>query len=227
MASTSTRGSAAHSLNRRTFITGALASVGAASLTGCASLFGMEGGGSVAAYGALPNERFPIPAVDVSKVRPEFLRRAVSYTSNEAPGTIVVDLANYHLYRVEGNNRAIRYGINTPLEDFLWSGNAEIERKAEWPVWTPTRDQVGRDPTLVRYAGGMPPGLANPLGARALYLYQNGADTLCRIYGTDQAWTLGHRVSSGCVGLLNQDIIDLYERTALNTKVVLLPARTA
>ncbi len=215
---------AAGTLDRRSLMLGSLAAVGAAvSLTGCASLWGGGPYASAETYGPRPSERFPIPAVDVSKVNPDLLRRVVSYPTDEPVGTIVADLPNYHLYRIEGSGRATRYGINRPRDPFLWSGVATIRRKAEWPVWTPTRDQVSREPELVRFAGGMPPGLDNPLGARALYLYQDGVDTLCRIYGTDQEWTIGQGVSSGCIGLLNQDIIDLYERTPVDTRVLLLP----
>lgn len=210
-------------ISRRSFLAGSLGGLAAVSLSGCMT---MSRGIDRSVYGPLPDERFPIPAVDVSDVDPALLRQVVRYPTDEAPGTIVVDLDNFYLYRVEPEGMATRYGINSPREAFLWSGVATIDRKAEWPIWTPTRDQIGRDPSLVQYAGGMQPGLQNPLGARALYLYQNGAYTLCTIYGTDQAWTIGQRVSSGCVGLLNQDVIHLYDRTPIGTRVVLLPTRT-
>src|SRR5690606_38064628 len=107
---------------------------------------------------------------------------------------------------------------------FEWSGVAFIERKAEWPIWTPTPGQISRDPSLVQYRGGMPPGLNNPLGSRALYLYQNGVYTLATIYGSSDPSSLGRGVSSACIGLLNQDIIHLYDRVPLGTRVVILPA---
>lgn len=209
--------------DRRSFLFAGLGTAAALSLSSCA-VFGGPEPTSSGVYGPLPQERFSIPAVDVSNVDDRFLRRAVRYPTDEPAGTIVVDLGMHHLYHVEGEGRATRYGINGPRDPFLWSGVAYIERKAEWPVWTPTSGQMSRDPSLVQWAGGMPPGLSNPLGARALYLYQNGAYTLTTIYGTDQAWTLGQGVSSGCIGLLNQDVIHLYGRTPLGTRVVILAA---
>ena len=175
-------------------------------------------------YAALPNERFPIPAADISQIDPQYLRRLVRYPSDEEPGTIIIDPGQYFLYRVEGDGYATRYGANVGRAGFLWSGEAYIGRKAEWPIWTPTPDQIGRDPSLVQYAGGMAPGLDNPLGARALYLYQDGRYTLYTIYGTAVEWTIGQGVSSGCVGLLNQDIIHLYNQTEVGTKVIVLEA---
>lgn len=211
-------------LSRRAILLGTAGIVGAAALSGCASVFGGSLFDTAEIYGPLPDEQFPIPAVDVDGVDTGLLRQTVRYDTSEPEGTIVVDLPNHHLYRVEAEGFATRYGVNGPRDPFLWSGVAVIQRKAEWPVWTPTPDQIGRDPSLVQYAGGMPPGLTNPLGARALYLYQDGRDTLCRIYGTDQPWTLGMGVSSGCIGLLNQDVIDLYRRTPVGTRVIIRQA---
>ena len=211
-------------LNRRSFLLGSLGSVGAIGLSGCVGgLFG-DGPSIAQMYAALPNERFPIPAVDLSKVNPDFLRKVVRYNTIEPPGTIIVDPSAFYVYHVEEGGRATRYGANVGRAGFVWSGDAYIGRKAEWPIWTPTRDQIGRDPTLVQYAGGMQPGLDNPLGSRALYLYQNGVYTLYTLYGTIYEWTIGQGVSSGCIGLLHQDIIDLYNRTLVDTRVVVLPA---
>jgi lipoprotein-anchoring transpeptidase ErfK/SrfK len=185
---------------------------------------GMSRAEAAKVYGPVADEQFPIPAVDVKKVDPEYYRRTVRYDSNEAPGTIIVDPGNYYVYRIEEEGNATRYGANVGRAGFLWSGDAYVGRKAEWPVWTPTRDQIGRDPSLVQYAGGMPPGLDNPLGARVLYLYQDGVYTLYTIYSTVLAQTIGTGVSSGCIGLLSQDMIDLYSQTPVGTKVVVLPA---
>lgn len=207
--------------SRRSFLLGSAAAL--AALAGCATPGGF-GRAPAGVYGALPDEPFPIPAVDISGVDPVFLRRVVRYNGAEPPGTIVVDLDSHHLYHVMADNRATRYGINGPREPFEWSGVAYVDRKTHWPIWTPTPDQIGRDPTLVEWAGGHPPGLENPLGSRALYLYQDGVYTLCTIYGTAHAWTLGQGVSSGCIGLLNQDIVHLYEQVPLHTRVVILPA---
>jgi lipoprotein-anchoring transpeptidase ErfK/SrfK len=210
-------------LSRRSFLAGSASSVAALTLlSGCASLgFGPA---DTSVYGPVSDEPYPIPAVDISQVDPIFLRRTVNYNGGEPPGTIVVDLGTHHLYHVMPEGTAVRYGINGPREAFVWSGEAFIDRKAHWPIWTPTPGQISRDPSLVEWAGGMPPGLSNPLGSRALYLYQNGVYTLATIYGTDQPWTLGKGVSSACIGLLNQDIIHLYDQVPLGTRVVILPA---
>jgi lipoprotein-anchoring transpeptidase ErfK/SrfK len=211
-------------LDRRSFLFGSAVGLGALGLTGCATSGGMSRTEAAKVYGPVPDERFPIPAVDVSKVDPKYYRRTVRYDTKEAPGTIIVDPGNYYVYRIEDDGVATRYGANVGRAGFLWSGNAYIGRKAEWPIWTPTRDQIGRDPSLVKYAGGMPPGLGNPLGARTLYLYQNGVYTLYTIYSTIVAESIGTGVSSGCVGLLTQDMMHLYSRTPVETKTVVLPA---
>ncbi len=177
-----------------------------------------------AMYGPLPNERFPIPAVDITKFEPQFLRREVRNPTGEGPGVIVVDTTNKFLYFTQPNNRAMRYGVGLGRAGFGWDGEAIIRLKREWPTWTPPAEMIDREPDLERYRDGMPPGLSNPLGARALYLFQNGQDTLYRLHGTSEAYSIGRNVSSGCVRLLNQDIIDLYNRTPIGTRVVVRPA---
>jgi lipoprotein-anchoring transpeptidase ErfK/SrfK len=213
-------------LSRRSFLYGSAAAAGVAALGlgGCASSGGMTRSQAMLAYGPLPDERFPIPAVDIDKVDPKYYRRTVAYETDEAPGTIIIDPASYYVYFVEGDGTATRYGANVPKPEFLWDGTAYIGRKAEWPVWTPTRDQIGRDPELKKYAGGMPPSLLNPLGARVLYLYQDGAYTLYTIYSTVLPQSIGTGVSSGCIGLLTQDMLHLYSQTPVGTNVVVLPA---
>ena len=211
-------------LTRRSFLTGSVAAIAALGLAGCASSGGMSLAEAERVYGPLPNERFPVPAVNVSKINPKYLRRTVRYDSTEAVGTIIVDPKNYYVYRIEGGGSATRYGANVGRAGFLWSGDAYIGRKAEWPVWTPPKEMILRQPEAAPYANGMAPGLNNPLGARTLYLYQNGAYTLYTIYSTIMPETIGKGVSSGCVGLLTQDMLDLYEKTPVNTKVVVLPA---
>ncbi|ESR24641.1 L,D-transpeptidase [Lutibaculum baratangense] len=176
----------------------------------------------VAMYAAVPNERFPIPAVDLSRIDPRFYRQQVAYPTPEQPGTIVVDTNSKHLYLVQDGGRAMRYGVGVGRAGFGWSGTATIQRKATWPTWTPTGNMMERDPELRRYAGGMEPGLDNPLGARALYLFKNGRDTLYRLHGTNEPWSIGKAMSSGCIRLLNQDAIDLYRRTPRGTRVVVL-----
>jgi len=216
---------AAGALNRRRFLLGAAATIGALGLAGCASSgIDMSLAEAKLAYGPLPNERFPVPAVNVSKINPKYLRRIVRYDTDEAPGTIIVDPRNYYVYRIEDNGMATRYGANVGRQGFLWSGDAYIGRKAEWPVWTPPREMIKRQPEVAIYAGGMPPGLGNPLGARTLYLYQDGRYTLFTIYSTIMPETIGKGISSGCIGLLTQDMVHLYERTPVKTKVVVLKA---
>jgi lipoprotein-anchoring transpeptidase ErfK/SrfK len=178
----------------------------------------------VAMYGPQPDEKFPLPATDISTVDPQFLRREVAYDSPERPGTIVVDTANRHLYLVRENGRAIRYGIGVGAEGMKWAGRAQVGRKAAWPRWTPTAAMIKRDPKRNRpWANGMPAGPSNPLGPRALYLFQDGRDTLYRIHGTTEPDTIGEAVSSGCIRMLNPDILDLYSRVPVGTPVVVLP----
>jgi lipoprotein-anchoring transpeptidase ErfK/SrfK len=176
------------------------------------------------AYGPLPDERFPVPAVNVNKINPKYRRNTVRYDSKEVAGTIIVDPRNYYVYRVEGDGMATRYGANVGRAGFLWTGDAYIGRKAEWPVWTPPREMIARQPEVAKYAGGMAPGLDNPLGARTLYLYQDGVYTLYTLYSTIMPETIGKGVTSGCVGLLTQDMLHLYDSTPVGTKVVVLKA---
>ncbi|MEW5424884.1 L,D-transpeptidase [Amorphus sp. 3PC139-8] len=174
-------------------------------------------------YGPLPNERFPIPAVDLSQVDPKFWRREVDDPTGERPGTIVVDTASNYLYWTMENGRAMRYGVGLGRQGFGWNGEARIPFKREWPTWTPPAEMIERDPELEKYRGGMEPGLGNPLGARALYLFEGKVDTLYRLHGTQEAYSIGRAVSSGCVRLLNQDIIDLYNRVPNGTRVIVRP----
>jgi len=210
-------------LNRRSFLLGSAAGLGALGLAGCATTDGMSRAEAEKVYGAVPDEKFPIPAVDVTKFDPKYYRKTVRYASDEAPGTIIVDPGKYYVYRIEGAGNATRYGANVGREGFLWSGDAYVGRKAEWPVWTPPKEMIQRQPEARKYAGGMPGGLDNPLGARTLYLYQSGKYTLYTIYSTSDPETIGTGVTSGCTGLLSQDMIDLYSRTPVKTKVVVLP----
>jgi lipoprotein-anchoring transpeptidase ErfK/SrfK len=209
--------------SRRWFLAGA-AAVSALALAGCATTGPMSDTEAARIYGALPNERFPVPAVDVSKIRPNYRRQLVRYASDEAVGTIIVDPSRYYVYRIEGDGMATRYGANVGRAGFLWSGDAYIGRKAEWPVWTPPREMIARQPEVAQYANGMAPGLGNPLGARTLYLYQDGVYTLYTLYSTIMPETIGRGVTSGCVGLLTQDMLDLYEKTPVGTKVIVLKA---
>lgn len=183
----------------------------------------------VAICGAMPaysstdkQEPFEISLAEIEQVPPKFRRTAVTYVSGERPGTIVVDTVNRHLYLITSRTTAMRYGIGVGRQGFSWAGRAVIRRKAEWPRWTPPAEMVARDPEAAKWAGGMPGGPTNPLGARALYLFQGKVDTLYRIHGTFEVSSIGRAVSSGCIRLLNADIADLYERVALGTPVVVL-----
>ncbi len=153
-------------------------------------------------------ERFELPA--------RLRRQVVNYYSREAPGTIIIDTPNTYLYLVLGNGQAMRYGIGIGRDGFTWSGTQTITRKAEWPAWTPPPEMIARQPYLPRHMTGGP---GNPLGARAMYL----GGTIYRIHGTNAPETIGTRVSSGCLRLTNEDVIDLYSRVNVGTKVIVLP----
>jgi lipoprotein-anchoring transpeptidase ErfK/SrfK len=211
-------------LDRRSFLFGSAAGLGALGLAGCATSDRLIPAEVAKLYGPAPNEKFPIPAVDLRKVDPKYFRQTVRYDAREAPGTIIVDPGNYFVYRIEGDGHATRYGANVGRSGFLWSGEAYVGRKAEWPVWTPPREMMQRQPEARKYAGGMPGGLDNPLGARTLYLYKNGVYTVYTIYSTSDPETIGTGVTSGCTGLLSQDMIHLYAQTPIKTKVIMLPA---
>ena len=216
-------------MDRRTF-----ALAGSALLAGCAGAqertIGTEAPlpdpAHVRMYAAASGEPFAVPAVDLAQVDARFLRREVAYATREQPGTIVVDPQARYAYLVLERGRAIRYGVGVgKQEGFNFQGTATIARKAEWPHWTPTADMIRREPErYAKYAAGLPGGPGNPLGPRALYLYRNGLDTLYRLHGTTEPWSIGTMVSSGCVRLLNQDIIDLYRRVPVGAKAVVLPA---
>jgi lipoprotein-anchoring transpeptidase ErfK/SrfK len=156
-------------------------------------------------------------ADESAAVMPAHLRRqTVAYSGREAPGTIVIDTANTYLYYVQGGGRAIRYGIGVGREGFTWAGVRAIDRKVEWPDWHPPAEMIARQPYLPRFMAGGP---GNPLGARAMYL----GGTLYRIHGTNQPSSIGQKVSSGCIRLLNEDVVDLFNRANIGTKVVVLP----
>ncbi|MGJ4943298.1 L,D-transpeptidase [Bradyrhizobium sp. HKCCYLS1011] len=143
-------------------------------------------------------------------------RQVVSYATREAPGTVIIDTPNTYLYYVTGGGRAIRYGIGVGRDGFTWSGVQSVTKKAEWPDWTPPPEMIARQPYLPRHMAGGP---GNPLGARAMYL----GGTVYRIHGTNAPETIGTHVSSGCIRLTNQDVIDLYSRVNVGTKVIVLP----
>jgi lipoprotein-anchoring transpeptidase ErfK/SrfK len=176
-------------------------------------------------YAAKPDEVHPLPAMPLDKIKPELRRTEVDYPTSEKPGTIIIDTPARRLYYILGEGRAIRYAISVGREGLTLRGNASIGRKAEWPSWTPTANMVRRDPGKYGpLAGGLQGGLNNPLGARAMYLYRGGGDTHFRIHGTNQPSSIGYAMSSGCIRMLNHDVIDLYSRVSVGTHVVVIQA---
>ncbi|MEM1045927.1 MAG: L,D-transpeptidase [Pseudomonadota bacterium] len=208
-------------MDRRHFLQG-VAGFAAIGVAGCNPLLpeGADPSLLTSAYAPSPNEKHRIRKASLNVVPRQFHRRVVRYNSNEKPGTIVVDTNERYLYLVDENNVAIRYGIGVGREGFEWAGRATVRRKAKWPRWTPPPEMIAREPRLKPYRGGMPGGIGNPLGARALYLFQGNRDTLYRLHGTNDPKSIGKAMSSGCVRLLNHDVADLYERTKIGTRVV-------
>lgn len=189
-----------------------------AALTGCTTTGGSSS--TLAAYTAINDGGFVVPAISAKEIRPELRRQVVAYPTLEAPGTIIINTQARFLYFIMPDGKAMRYGIGVGRDGFRWTGNATIGRKAEWPSWVPPQRMLVRQPELKEFAGGMQPGLKNPLGARALYLYKDGRDSMFRLHGTPEWWTIGTNVSSGCIRLINQDIIDLYNRAEVGAKVI-------
>ena len=172
-----------------------------------------------AVYAARADGDRMLPAIDVAAFHPALLRNRVAYATAEAPGTIVIDTKGPFLYLVEPEGMATRYGIAIGREGFGWTGTGYIARTARWPGWTPPPEMIKRDPSLAKWAGGMPGGVSNPLGARALYIYFGGRDSGYRIHGTNTPKSIGWAASSGCFRMLNQDVIDLYDRVDVGTPV--------
>jgi lipoprotein-anchoring transpeptidase ErfK/SrfK len=175
-------------------------------------------------YGAPPSAAYahPHPAAVASlgaethgEIDPQFHRQEVAYEGHERPGTIIIDTPNKFLFLVEGDGRALRYGIGVGRPGFEWAGVKSVTRKAEWPGWTPPAEMLLRRPDLPDHMDGGP---GNPLGARALYL----GSSLYRIHGTNEPWSIGKNVSSGCIRMMNQDVIDLYERVHIGAKVIVI-----
>ncbi|WP_024587349.1 L,D-transpeptidase [Aliihoeflea sp. 2WW] len=219
--------------SRRTFLSLAATSAAALTLPGCTTAGDAPSEPAtsaptidpsyVAMYRAMPEEEYPLPAVDLTRLDERFFRQIVDDPTGERPGTIVVDTEAYFLYLVQPGGKALRYGVGLGRQGFTWSGNGVIQYKRAWPTWTPPSEMIERQPELAKFSaenGGQPPGLDNPLGARALYIFQDGEDTLYRLHGTPEFWTIGKAVSSGCVRLINQDIIDLYGRVSVPSPLV-------
>lgn len=170
---------------------------------------------------------FEIEPVDLKKIPKQFRPQIVAYDGQEFPGTIVVDPAQRFLYHVREGGEATRYGVGVGRAGFAWSGVAEIAMKRRWPRWVPPKEMVARDENAAKWANGQPGGPDNPLGARALYLYADGKDTLYRIHGTNDPTSIGKAKSSGCVRMLNQDIAELFLQVPLKTQVVVRGANSA
>jgi lipoprotein-anchoring transpeptidase ErfK/SrfK len=180
-----------------------------------------------AMYGPKDDEQFPLPAIPYQKIDPRFYRQMVPNPTGERPGVIVVDTANHFLYLTYEDGQAMRYGVGLGRAGFEWAGRGVIQYKREWPRWTPPDEMIARQPELEPYSarnGGMEPGLKNPLGARALYIFRDKQDTLYRIHGSPEWWTIGKSVSSGCVRMINQDVVDLFNRVQSGTPIVVLGA---
>ena len=176
-----------------------------------------------AKYAAIPEEKFPLAKVSIEKIKPELRRTEVAYETRHPAGTIVVDTPARRLYYVLGNGRAIRYGIGVGRNGYSLAGWATVGRKAEWPNWTPSPNMIRTHPEKnLKYAGGVPGGPNNPLGARAMYLYQGGHDTMFRIHGTNQPQSIGLAMSSGCVRMMNHDVIDLFSRVSVGDRVYVI-----
>jgi lipoprotein-anchoring transpeptidase ErfK/SrfK len=184
--------------------------------TGAALWFGSAGAAPVSSS---LGYNFATPSQSATSIdaglTPDLQRQVVNYPTNAVPYTVVIDIEHAYLYYVLGDGKAIRYGIGVGRDGFKWSGTEAVTRKAEWPDWTPPREMITRQPYLPRWMAG---GEGNPLGARAIYL----GDTMYRIHGTNMPETIGHDVSSGCIRLLNEDVIDLYSRVNVGTKIVVL-----
>jgi len=236
-------------LDRRAVVTGVLAAAAGLGLAGCNQTAQTASGatpvsasqttmrvadspqltGSYAAmYGPVDGEPFPIAGVNLAKIDPVYLRREVTISTKEQPGTIIIDPANHFLYLVLEGGKAMRYGVGVGREGFAWSGAASIKFKREWPDWYPPPEMIAREPKLaakldhLQSGLGMKGGPGNPVGARAMYLWQNNKDTLFRIHGTIEPYSIGKSVSSGCIRMINQDVLDLYARVPLESKVVVL-----
>ena len=176
----------------------------------------------LAMYAEVPDEPFPVPAAPIEKLAPQYWRQMVDDPTGEQPGTVVVDTANRYLYLVADGGKAMRYGVGIGRDGFSWSGRARIAYKRAWPTWTPPSDMIGRQPELEKYRHGMAPGFDNPLGPRALYIFKDGKDTLYRVHGNPDVRAIGQAVSSGCVRLLNQDVIDLYNRVPSGSPILVI-----
>lgn len=221
------------SLGRRQFLASA-ASLSALALAGCATTTPQRL--VVAAepprhavppdvqmmYGPLVDEGYALRAADMTLVDPLYWRQEVADPTGEKPGTVVVDTANRFLYHVGEGGMATRYGVGIGRDGYAWAGRAHIAYKKKWPTWTPPSEMIDRQPELEQYRHGMEPGIGNPLGARAMYIHKGQVDTIYRIHGNPDETSIGKAVSSGCVRLLQQDIIHLADSVKTGSTLVVM-----
>lgn len=170
-------------------------------------------------YAARTDGGHKLPAIPIDKIDQRYLRKVVIDPSVSKPGSITVDCNAKFLYFSLENGKALRYGVSLGKAGFEWMGTANVQYKKAWPIWTPPPEMIKRKPELAQWANGMPPGPQSPLGARALYLYKNGKDTMYRLHGSPEWASIGKNASSGCVRMLNQDVIDLFNRVVGVTPV--------
>ena len=225
-------------IGRRQFLAGGITLM-TLSMAGCASIASnslIEGNADLrgnaeprevpphvrAMYAAVLGEKYPVRASRMELVPARYWRQDVTDPTGEAPGTVLVDTRDRFLYHVKDDGIATRYGVGIGRAGFGWSGKAHIAYKREWPKWTPPSDMIAREPELEQYRHGMAPGPDNPLGPRTLYIHQGNTDTLYRIHGNPDERTIGHAVSSGCVRLLPQDIIHLYNGVRSGSKLLVI-----
>lgn len=211
-------------LKRRDVVLGGMAATLA--LTGCVSNEGAPAARPAPTEGIpfstlrdFSTEPHDVRRINRARFDPGFAPMIVPSPYAERPGTVVVNTRSRHIYLIEAGGQARRYGVAVGDAGYAWAGRAVVGRKAHWPAWHPTPNMRAQTPGLpLRVA----PGASNPLGARALYLYQGGRDTLYRIHGTSEPWTIGTQASSGCIRMFNEDVIDIYERVALGATVLVL-----
>jgi len=184
----------------------------------------ISGAAAISAFSGFPiSEALAHHKKKKFRLNPKYAPQRVRFRGRYKRGTVVVDPHNRFLYLVEGRGRARRYGVGVGRAALAWSGTARIKRKAKWPSWTPTQNMIRREPEkYAKYAGGVPGGPNNPLGARALYLYKGNRDTYYRIHGTTAPWTIGTASSNGCIRMINEHVIDLYDRVPMGATVVVL-----
>lgn len=168
------------------------------------------------------DDPYPLPPFDEKKLPKDFRRAIVPYPTRHWPGTIIINTGSRQLFLIMEGQQALRFGCAVGRDGFRWAGLADVGRKVMWPRWTPPKDMIERSPEKAKWKDGMPGGPENPLGARALYLFQNGGDTLYRIHGTNEPMSIGKNASSGCIRMLNQNVIELYRRAPVGARVVVM-----